>query len=609
MAGVSRPGFEPTAIQDPGFGPFLPGTTAGKIMWNQWQNGQDSTLQAGGQPDPDLSDLSAGILGTHTAVPTVPVSAPASVGRAGLTIDNSPGNFFEKIHILPRTKIDFGNIITLITNPFLIHSGFRDVSTTLTSLVNGALPGIEFPDVVPPVIVPRLTSVISPTSTDNSGGVGLGTVVQTTVNATQDGLPTFDASVLFNFASPANDPLLLVTGNRVVMIPFPYEVDVIERLQFLTDVIPALDGHEQRIALRKNPRQFFDVRYALDLVERQRFETLVFDFSAGVFGLPLKHEELLLTAATSVGATLYPVANALDIDLRVGGLAVVISDSVTFDVIEIQAVTDTLITAVATSLNAYPAGTPIMPLRTTTISSGIPVTRHPVELEEFRMTFRVTDNDTGALAGDTTPGFWSTFNSRVLFDDCNVINGPVGNELTRRLWTIDNKTGLVNVSSIWDRNKRKSQKGFLARNRAEILTLRKLFIGLRGKQKAFYLPTFISDLTLDADLVTGLDTMDIVSVGYTRFAQTRLPFTLLHIEFTDDTVLDRVVQSSVIVSTTVERLTMDTTWPANRTVSETRRIEFYELVRFDSDEMRLLYQRAGQASTRLPVLRVFDDNA
>ncbi|KKL46135.1 hypothetical protein LCGC14_2348610, partial [marine sediment metagenome] len=66
---------------------------------------------------------------------------------------------------------------------------------------------------------------------------------------------------------------------------------------------------------------------------------------------------------------------------------------------------------------------------------------------------------------------------------------------------------------------------------------------------------------------------------------------------------------SVIISPTIERLTLNTLWPTTRTVSEIRRIEWFELVRFDSDAMGLRYSRIGRASATMPLLRVFDDNA
>lgn len=534
---------------------------------------------------------------------------PGEVSHAGVTNDKLTFGeiWFEKIHALPRTKIDFGAIVTQTDKTYEVYNAFRSTSVTVTAITNNALPGVLLPNVTPPVVMGPQTSILNPTTTDNSGGTALGTLVLDVVRALSEGLPTFDADIIF--VTSQNDPVLLVTGTRNVLVPYEYEVGVKETLSFLTDVIPSLSGHEQRIALRKQPRQSFQVEYALDGLDRQRLQTLLFDWMNNTFVLPILREEVLLTSDVSVGATTYPITGGDDIDMRVGGLAAIITDSSTFDVITVDAFTDTLLTAASASANAYTAGTPIMPVRTVIITNRVNLQRALVTLERFRVSYEVTDNDTGALAGSTTPGFWSTYNSRVLFDDCNVVEGSaMTGSLRRRVHRLDNQTGKFEQSSIWDRNKRSHDKGFFARSRSEIMSLRKLFIALRGRQKAFYIPTFIEELTVNDDLSIGTDTMDIDSISYVRFARDRLPMTIFRITFTDDTSLVRVISSSATVSASTERLTLDTTWPANRTVAEISRIQWYELVRFDSDKMTLTYPSLIQATTKMPVLRVFDDN-
>ncbi len=545
-------------------------------------------------------------------------SASKSISsRAGTTDDDLTiaGIWFEIIHALPRAKIEFGNIITLVENSFEVYNAHRTASVTLLSILNNVDPGVILPTVSAPVVMLPMTSILDPTTTDNSGGTGLGTIVLAKVQALADGVPQFDDSIVFD--TSANDPLLLLSGSRIVLFPFGsgangggYEVGARESLAFLTNVITGLDGQEQRISLRKQPRQSYQVEYALDGPERQAMRAMLFEWMDNTFGFPVWKAEVFLTAAVSGGATTYPVSGAADVDFRVGGLAAAITDFNTFDVIDIIApLNDTTITAQSPSINAYPIGTPIVPLRIGIIPNRVNLTQLLTQ-ENFRLTFEVIDNDTGALAGDTTPGFWSTHNGRVLFDDCNVVEGgSMPGKLERRLYRIDGQVGKVEISSLWDRNKWSGDKGFLARSRSEILELRKLFIALGGRWKSFYIPTFIEEVTVVANLVIGTATMDITNIGYVRFIQDRLPMSLFRISFDDGTNLVRTVDSSAVVSSTVERLTVDVNWPANRTVAEIDRIEWYELVRFDSDTMVLTYPRIGMAKTTMPVRRVFDDNA
>ena len=533
------------------------------------------------------------------------------LGTGNLDSSSLALHWFEMIHILPRTKIEFGNIITQVEDSYEIYNAFRlPSSSTENAITNNVLPGVTLPDNTPPVVMPPLTSILDSSTTGQTTS-SLGTLVPARVVALADGLPTFDGDIVFEFTPPANDVTLFVSGTRIVLIPYEYEDEVQEDLVFpSTNVIPGLDGKEQRINIGKNPRQIFKVRYKLDELDRQRMQALLFDWTASIFGFPLRHERLLLTSAISAGATTYPVSGADDIDLRLGGLAAIITDPITFDVINIIApLNDTTITAASPSINAYPAGSLIMPVRTSVVQNRVKTARSLVNLEQFDMTFEVIDNDTGAPTGDVTPGFWSTHNGRVLFDDCNVVDGTsMPGDIRRRIHRIDNQTGKIEISSIWDRSKKGSQKGFLARNREEILALRKLFIGLFGKQKAFYLPTFAEELTVNANLVSTTNTMDIDSIGYVRFVRDRLPMSLFRITFTDDTSLVRTVTSSATVSISVERLTLNTTWPVTRTPADISRIEWYDLTRFDSDKMSLIYKRIGQARTTMPILSVFDDN-
>ena len=542
-----------------------------------------------------------------TGSPTAP-SAPAAndLGEAHPWDMATVGfDWFEHIHIVPRAKIDFGNIITQVEEDYEIFSAYRNSGHTITNIDNNVAPGVELPTVSAPQMISPLRSLLNTASTYNHDlTTGLGTLVKTVVRATSKGLPFFDSNILFEVSS--NDVELFMSGSRIVLIPQEYEAPVTETLSFLTDIITALDGSEQRIALRKNPRQLFEVTYKLTTNDRQRMQALLMDWTDQVFGFPVQHEALKLTSAVSSGATSYPVLAADEVDLRLGGLAVVITDANTFDVITIDALTSTTITAADVSINAYPAGTLIMPMRTVNVVRTISGSREINNMELFKVLFEVTDNDTGALSGDVSA--YSTYNSKVLFDDCNVVSGPMAEQYKRRVYRIDNRTGRVAQTSTWDRGKRHHQKGFVLHNRLETLNFRRAMISIAGRQKSFYIPTFIEDLEVKANLVSAASTMDIERIEYERFIQSREPKRTFLITFTDGSSLVRIVQSVASVDTTTERLTLDTTWPANRTVAEVVRVQFYEPTRFGGDNVVIKHSRVGLASTQMPVVQVFDDN-
>lgn len=533
---------------------------------------------------------------------------PAATARAGADEAGSTTfskDWFDTVHILPRTKIEFGNILGLEEVEYEIFNAYRNSAITITAINNSVSPGVDLPDIDVSDATGKLSSFLDPSSTDNTAGTGLGTLVKLKVQALLDGLPTFDGSVVFEFDS-GDDVFLEFSGSRIVLIPMEYEAPVGEALEFLTDIITSINGKEQRIALRKNPRQVFDITYILDGADRQRMQSLLMDWTANVFGFPLWHEQVRLTAAVSAGTTTYQVTGADDVDFREGGLALIITDNNTFDVINITALTDTEITANDPSTNAYPAGTLLMPLRAARIIGSVQGTLRANNIEEFRVRFEVTDNNTGALTGDVSA--YSTYDGKVLFDDCNVMDESISTEYARRIYRIDNSTGKVDVSSSWTKNKKSSIKGFSLRNRGQIKAFRKMLAEIRGRQRSFWLPTFIEDLNVKANLTVGGSTLDIDFIGYTRFVQSRSPKNVFKITFTDGTSLVRTVESAIAVDSSTERLTVNTTWPANRTVSEIRRVQFYELMRFDADSIPIQYPRIGLGNCRLPVTQVFDDD-
>lgn len=517
-------------------------------------------------------------------------------------------DWYEDLHILPRTTIDFGNIITQAEDEYEIYNAYRGTSIALDSIDESAVdPGIDLPEMTATYTIEPSASAFDSTTTANDGGTGLGTIVKLKVQALTDGIAVFDGDITFE-DSGTELVTLGVSGSRIVFVPMEYEQGVRETLGFLTDVIPALSGKEQRIALRKNPRQLFEVTYRLSGNDRQRMQNLLMDWTDNVFGFPLQHEGVKLSAGTSIGATSFSTLGASEVDFRVGGLAVLFTDANTFDVITIDTVSDTTITSDDPVLNAYPAGTAIWPVRSARIVGAVPGRRWKTDLEEFRVTFEVTDNNTGALTGDVSA--YSTYNSRTLFDGCNVVEGgTMGEEFTRRVHRIDNRTGLVDITSDWDRNKRSATKGFVLHDRAEILAFRRAMLSIRGRQKAFYIPTFIDDLEVEDDLTSGTATMDIVNIEYTRYAQNREPKRIVKVTFTDGTSQVNTVASSVVVDSDTERLTFDDNWATTKTVAEIERVEFYELVRFDSDNVNINYPRTGLASCEMPTIQVFDDNA
>ena len=563
---------------------------------------------------------------THTDVtPATGPGATGAVTAVGLIeyAGNTGDHWFETIHVYPgsvadnadfleRFKIEVGNILAATTRDFELYNAYRRTPSTLTGVTNNITPGTSLPDVSPPVVLGPQTSLLDPTSPINTVSGSLGTKVRDSVLIAREGLTLFDGLIVFNF-STGETPYIDLSGQRISLITAPrFEEPFDEFLEFATDVLNAAAGKEQRIAPRDLAREAYSIRYRVDGIERQKLQALLFDWQDKIVGLPLWEYELELTVAASAGATQFQTVGASAADFRVGGLVFVYKNGTTLEAMTITAVSDTLIEVAEESQNDYAVGDKIMPLRVGQIRNVPSGRRWNVLLEEFDLLISFVDNHIGEPAASSSAWNSATHNGRPVLDECNVMVGDAKVESwQRKVVILDNVSGVPFQSSVWDRSKRQTTKVFTARSFSQIANLRAFLRWARGRQRSFYLPTKIEDLTAGADIAVATAILDIVKIDYVRFIASRDPKKRFRITYSNGTSEEKVIQSSAShpSDATLERLTLTTTWGANHAVADIVRIEFLELVRFDTDRFRIRHLRPGLASLTAPVTVVFDDDA
>lgn len=496
--------------------------------------------------------------------------------------------WFDIIHILPRSII-LGNILTTITRQIDIYNAFLYEPHDLQSFINNAGAGTSITD------LPTLPFTIPPQES-----------LLLTLQVTPDGAPTINTTLDFD----TDEPYLLqipIQGTRIVMFPFEPETPLIERLQFLTDVFIHKDGTEQRVSLRKAPRQVFDMKLRReDGVERQRVDFLLFDWQSRVFGLPMWHEPTPLTGDVTAGATSINVQDTTLSDFRVGGLAIIYESETKFDALEVTAVGPTSIsfnTPVTQDYSAA-AGIRVMPLRTAITSQPAKESKYAVNLCDFDLTMRVLDNDVDL--SDLTG--WPTYNSKILLSDPNAITGTLDGLIERELTVFDGSGGgKFSQVSTWNRARHSSAKTFVSTTRSRLWAIRKLLHALRGRQVSFYLPTFTKDVTLASLYLSGSAALTIANVGYTRYAKQRTPKLDLRIILNDGTTFTRTVTASSEVDASTEQLTLSSVIAQNIAPEDVARIEFLEKVRIDSDEIVIEHRSAnGEANIGFPVRVVLE---
>jgi hypothetical protein len=381
---------------------------------------------------------------------------------------------------------------------------------------------------------------------------------------------------------------------RVVLFGLLPEASIREQLEWLTQIYAHDDGTEQRESIRVYPRQFFEwTVIAEDGVERSYAENILFEWQSRIFGVPVWHELTRLTTAASVSDTTITVGSTANRDFREGGLVVIYSDQFTFDVgtIITGGIGATTITVESGLLNAYPVGARVAPLRTGAVVGNVQGRRYPSGAQELQLRFQVDDNIVD-LADDST---WTKFNSKVVLDDKNLINGTLEESFTQDIIVIDNLSGKVTRVPKVDRNRRQHGKGFLCQGLAELWRVRQLLHSLRGRQVSCYISTFAKDLVPIDDLTNASTDLVVSNVGYTQFVRLRQNRNAIVVYFKDgSTPLYRTITDSNLDSATQETLTVDAVWPDTFTPEEVDRISFVQEVRQNSDSVTIDHDLNGR---------------
>tara|TARA_R110002167_G_C12707228_1_gene655163 strand:- start:53695 stop:55425 length:1731 start_codon:yes stop_codon:yes gene_type:complete len=505
-----------------------------------------------------------------------------------LFYDAHQPDWYENYHVVPRS-FDFGNILSTQTSPLEVFSGFRRTFGVWSSFVNNAGAGTTL------LGQPALPAAMNPLA-----GYAMTLEVSTNGNPSVDD----DLAFVFDFGvETINVPIVL---NRIVLFPVRPEIPYVEKLQFLTDVIKHADGSEQRVSLRKNPRQLFewDVRLDDGEFEKSRLDTLLFDWQSRTWGVPMWHEATQVSVAITLGDLTINVASTADADYRVDGLVMMYTDSTTFDVQTIDSFTATTITLKNATLNSFPVGATVAPLRTGNMKKNVSGSRFRSADQSTRVQFRIIDNDSNLA--DTTG--WSTHNSKVMLDTCNVMVGAtISDQYVRELILVDNKTGVTYQDGVWEKNKHGFSLTLSVKTKADLWDVRQLMHALRGRQVSFYVPTYNQDLLPTEDLQSASQDLVMQNIGYTQFVRGRQPKNRIWVRTTAGVIYDREITSFVETSDTIETLTMGSTWGADITLAEIDRISYLEEVRYNSDEITIRHER-GERLVRIsaPVITVFD---
>lgn len=276
--------------------------------------------------------------------------------------------------------------------------------------------------------------------------------------------------------------------------PFQAQTPITEVLEWSTDVL-VTEAAEQRIALRTAPRSTLTLSHLLDATGFAEAAELGRSGPLDDWNLPLWHLARPATAPIDA-ADLMVFVDTTDGAIDGAAQAVVAADSGRAHLIEIAAVLpDRLELAAVAGVSLVHAI--VAPVGTAFLARPVEIDRRRQGLGTVTASFTLR-NVGGADAASPYP----QHQGLGVLTDPAVLRQPLAETLGQTVEAIDNGFGPIVLEPVLTHVQRRSTITLIDRGTAR-RTRRRWLLSLRGRQRAFWLPTWGRELVLQAAVTSG----------------------------------------------------------------------------------------------------------
>lgn len=401
-----------------------------------------------------------------------------------------------------------------------------------------------------------------------------------TVNVEMNGPALLDCTITFHFIGKP-DVSVKITGSRTVFWQFAPDWDdgVTETLEFLTTIHQSLSGAEQRVSKRLSPRRTFEFKVAAAGVELQRLESQLYALGARVWQLPVFTDNATLLQYAQQGAqTLFCPTSGFD--FFAGGSVQLIYGELR-EQAEVESVSDGELKLKRGLVNAFPAGTTVYPLRAARLTDMPTLTRLSDGVATAQVRFQVHEHNQHAAAFDHLPSHLGL----PVLEPTSDWSEDITTQYVRMLKELDNNSALPHYTDTANLAFRLTAHRFVLSTRAEHNAFRRLLYALRGRQKAIWVASGASDLTLYGDMHGRY--VDVENIGYSANLFKMTGKQDIRIECADGSIHYRRIYNASSEGD-FERLIFDGD-PLMYGKDEVLKISFLTLSRLDSDTVELLH--------------------
>jgi len=374
-----------------------------------------------------------------------------------------------------------------------------------------------------------------------------------------------------------------------VPVPWTFAIggDVSEQLEWLTDVLPAATGPVQTRRLREEAWVQLKFDGQESVASRRWLENQIWHHGAGSWLVPLPMDAQALTSSLVAGSTTVP-ADTMGPRFVAPGRALLHSqDPSQGEVVTLSDVQPGELTLAAPTIQTWPAGTRLTPLRLADLVSVPALARFTSDATGiYTAQFRLSES-LGGGEGWAPP----TYRGAPVLEWRPVWTSDPQWAPEREVVTANHDVAPPLGFDLVGMPLHRLVLSLAASGRTEMQTLRGLLLAMAGRWSPAWVPTWAHDLRLAANVVNGAITLDVQGPLLSRQAlgaNRRDVRIALH----DGTVLYRRVTQAQLQNPTTDRLTLDSTITTGFTVGQVAMISFLSLCRQDSDINLLRYFNA-----------------
>jgi len=435
-------------------------------------------------------DNKAALIETLAGVPTTPVSEPHLVPKItpeGAIEQAVHQDYHFRVYVIPDT-LTFSNPAINTNLRFRLWNTFRTTTVLQSIAVDGSS---------------DITFTAVPLTTDLHDGELLETFLQFGGDET-----AIDAEVTFAWDLDPDTVFKVIATIASAFNIIP-DVPVKESWEYLTDIITTYDGSEQRIALRSKPRSTINFTVQIiDLEERRDQYNILYSGTGRKAVTPLYHHGTKVTQGSQISTSrLYfdPARTQLS-----DGETVTLIDPVTATVVIATVatmqvdgctITGSLGQAIEDHWFVYPSISVYLKENSGLVMQSI-TGQLPIAGESSGPINPVRTNANPTI---------TTFNGLKVLDRRPLISADELFDIRKEL--IDNDVGIPALIRYKDPHPVISgtRKWLVDRYDGESEDWwRKFFSDVKGAQKAFYMPTWLPDLTLKSGFIPSVSSGQLI---------------------------------------------------------------------------------------------------